>query len=220
MGNRAVIKGKGTVLGVYVHWNGGYDSVLAFTQYCKLKGYRSPESDDYGVARLCQVIGNFFGGESSVGVWAMPNERELTPEKVSDMCLDNGVSEIENWEIVAHWNDELIPLEREYHEGYDLNEFLCGIDECMPVREQLGKDYILADIVPVEDLKVGDKVYIQEWDGKVSVHTILGFGIHRNHTKIEPYVDLYDHEGDWTWNSNNFITDKYVRKVKETTNGN
>ena len=37
MGNRALIKGKGSNLGVYVHWNGGYDSVLAFTHYCKLK---------------------------------------------------------------------------------------------------------------------------------------------------------------------------------------
>ena len=29
MGNRAIIKGVGTNIGVYVHWNGGYDSVLA-----------------------------------------------------------------------------------------------------------------------------------------------------------------------------------------------
>lgn len=69
MGNRAIIKGVGTNIGVYVHWNGGYDSVLAFTQYCKLKGYRSPESDPaYGTARLAQVIGNFFGGSCSVGI--------------------------------------------------------------------------------------------------------------------------------------------------------
>ena len=32
MGNRAIIKGFGTNIGVYVHWNGGYDSVLAFTR--------------------------------------------------------------------------------------------------------------------------------------------------------------------------------------------
>lgn len=60
MGNRAIIKGKNQALGVYVHWNGGYDSVNAFCTYCKLKGYRSPETDTYGIARLAQVIGNFF----------------------------------------------------------------------------------------------------------------------------------------------------------------
>ena len=58
MGNRAIIKGVGTNIGVYVHWNGGYDSVLAFTQYCKLKGYRSLESAPaYGTARLAQTFG-------------------------------------------------------------------------------------------------------------------------------------------------------------------
>lgn len=56
MGNRAIIKGKNQALGVYVHWNGGYDSVNAFCTYCKLKGYRSPETDSYGIARLAQVI--------------------------------------------------------------------------------------------------------------------------------------------------------------------
>ena len=65
MGNRAIIKGKNQALGVYVHWNGGYDSVNVFCTYCKLKGYRSPETDSYGIARLAQVIGNFFGGNVS-----------------------------------------------------------------------------------------------------------------------------------------------------------
>lgn len=37
MGNRAIIKGKNQALGVYVHWNGGYDLVNAFCIYCKLK---------------------------------------------------------------------------------------------------------------------------------------------------------------------------------------
>ena len=72
MGNRAVITTSefmnlhediqfSNELGVYLHWNGGRDSVTAFLTYCKLKGYRPPETDCYGWARLCQVIGNFFG---------------------------------------------------------------------------------------------------------------------------------------------------------------
>lgn len=106
MGNRAVITiakrdTNGEVLkrvddneiGVYVHWNGGYDSVNAFLKYCKAKGYVSPEKDCYGWARLCQVIGNFFGGTNSLGI---------------DRCgrldcdnWDNGVYLIEDWEIVG-----------------------------------------------------------------------------------------------------------------------
>ena len=51
MGNRAVITNSksfdvanSTDLGVYLHWNGGRDSVEAFLKYCKLKGYRPPRS--------------------------------------------------------------------------------------------------------------------------------------------------------------------------------
>ena len=104
MGNRAIIKGKGTDIGVYVHWNGGYDSVRGFIEYCKLKGYRSPEVDSYGLARLCQVIGNFFGGTLSVGIVTMPGTKRMTAHKMKEYwALDNGIYELQNWDIVAHW---------------------------------------------------------------------------------------------------------------------
>ena len=131
MGNRAVItasKAKNVAesndIGVYLHWNGGRDSVEAFLKYCKLKGYRSPDTDCYGWARLCQVIGNFFGGESSIGI---------------DRCCcldcdnrDNGVYIIKGWEIVG----------REYFEGeeqryHDLLEMLEEIDDNQPEGERL-----------------------------------------------------------------------------------
>ena len=56
MGNRAVITTQEYLtnpdtIGVYLHWNGGRDSVQAFLLYCKLKGYRPPETDCYGWAR-------------------------------------------------------------------------------------------------------------------------------------------------------------------------
>jgi len=103
MGNRAVITTRNTefengidpnAIGVYLHWNGGVDCVTAFLRYCKKQGFRSPEKDNYGWARLCQVIGNFFSPEGlSVGV---------------DICSrldcnngDNGVYFIEDWEIVG-----------------------------------------------------------------------------------------------------------------------
>ena len=131
MGNRAVItasKAKNVAesndIGVYLHWNGGRDSVEAFLKYCELKGYRSPDTDCYGWARLCQVIGNFFGGELSIGI---------------DRCCcldcdnrDNGVYIIKGWEIVG----------REYFEGeeqryHDLLEMLEEIDDKQPEGERL-----------------------------------------------------------------------------------
>lgn len=68
MGNRCVIiteenylKNEG--LGIYCHRQGGRDSVTAFLRCCKLRNFRRPENDDYGWARLCQVIGNFMGAD-------------------------------------------------------------------------------------------------------------------------------------------------------------
>ena len=133
MGNRAVITTRENFnndgVGVYLHWNGGRDSVQAFLTYCKMKGYRKPTSDNYGWARLCQVIGNFFGGESSIGI-----------DKYSHLDYDNydnGTYIIDGWDIV----------DREYFNGneqysYDLYEMLCDIDNAQPTREQLGANKI------------------------------------------------------------------------------
>ena len=127
MGNRAVITIQSDAefkLGLYLHWNGGRDSVEAFLAYCKLKGYRSPEFDNYGWARLCQVIGNFFGGENSIGFDFFCN--------LDCKNGDNGVYVIEKWEIIG----------REYFEGsqqheYNLRDFLHEINSKMPEHDKL-----------------------------------------------------------------------------------
>lgn len=213
MGNRAIIKGKGQDLGVYVHWNGGIDSVTAFLEYCKLKRYRSPEVDTYGVARLCQVIGNFFGGSGSVGVEKI--NKNISPEYVSKLWLDNGIYEVENWKIKAHWNPDLVTSER--HEGYDLKEMLLKIDGSMPEDEQLGEDFILAEIIDSRSLKLGDKVYLPMFDGRYDVYTVVGIGEEEELCSANvaglPYVDLYDNRGDYSKNINNYIRDEKIRKV-------
>ena len=73
MGNRAVIAFQDAshdevqpdTVGIYLHWNGGPESVEAFLTAAKELGVRP---DDYGVARLCQIIGNWFGGTLSIGI--------------------------------------------------------------------------------------------------------------------------------------------------------
>ena len=220
MGNRAIIKGIGTNIGVYVHWNGGDDSVLAFTQYCKLKGYRSPDNDPaYGTARLAQVIGNYFGGRCSVGIENMSGTTVMTPELVQEFYLDNGVYEIEKWEIVKHWNPNVIALKNESHEGYDLIETLCEIDECQPAQEQLSKGFITADLVDPKTLNLYDEVFIQDFTGKVEKHTVVGFApentmMNGHDVSDLPFVDKWG-APDYENNINNYLTDKLVRKVKE-----
>jgi len=134
MGNRAVITFDKKV-GIYLHWNGGRDSVEAFLKYCELKKHRP---DDYGVARLAQVIGNFFGGTTSVGVSSYNN--------MDCDNGDNGVYVVENWKIT----------ERLFHSGseqdeYKLLEMLKDIDSKQP--EQLWKD---KSELTEEDLEVSN----------------------------------------------------------------
>ena len=53
-------------MGVYLHWNGGPESVTAFLDAAKELGVR--RENEYGAARLCQIIGNWFGGTLSLGI--------------------------------------------------------------------------------------------------------------------------------------------------------
>ena len=133
MGNRAVITSRRNFenngVGIYLHWNGGRDSVEGFLKYCEIKGYREPTSDCYGWARLTQVISNFFGGTTSIGV--------DTVDRLDCDNYDNGVYIIEGWNIV----------DREYFRGaeqdeYSLEEMLYAIDEKQPEEEQLGRTAI------------------------------------------------------------------------------
>lgn len=124
MGNRAVITTRQKKIGIYLHWNGGRDSVEAFLEYCRLKNYRCPENDNYGWARLCQVIGNFFGGSTSIGI-----------DKYENLDIDNGdngVYVIEDWKIV-----DRLYFKGSEQQNYDLKEMLVEINSCQPEREQI-----------------------------------------------------------------------------------
>lgn len=133
MGNRAVITTKENFenngVGIYIHWNGGRDSVEAFLKYCELKGHRSPNTDCYGWARLGQVIANFFGGTTSIGI--------DTVNHLDCDNYDNGVYFIEKWEVVGR---KYFSGEEQYN--YDLEEMLIEIDARQPLNEQLGIDKI------------------------------------------------------------------------------
>lgn len=130
MGNRAVITTEigwncpMYHLGVYLHWNGGRDSVQAFLTYCKLKGYRTPESDCYGWARLCQVIGNYFGGKYSVGI-------DVVSALDTDNW-DNGVYIIKDWEIIGRQY-----MRNPEQNNYPLLDMLQEINEAQPEKERI-----------------------------------------------------------------------------------
>ena len=109
MGNRAVITIKEKDVpqedwnSLYLHWNGGRDSVEPFFHVAKLYEIRCQEDSSYAIARLSQLIGNTLGGTLSLGVGAY---------KCLDTYSDNGVYVVEDWEIVDRLN----------HDGYEQSE--------------------------------------------------------------------------------------------------
>lgn len=157
MGNRAVITTKENWkhdgVGIYLHWNGGRDSVEGFLKYCELKGYRSPSNDCYGWARLAQVIGNFLGGALSVGIdtiWHLDRDNG-----------DNGVYIIDGWKIADRYY-----FDGHEQESYSLEEMLLAIDESMPEEEQLGEEFLKAEEFEIKDLDIGDTVFYASYGEK------------------------------------------------------
>lgn len=83
---------------------------------------------------------------------------------------DNGIYVIEGWAIV-----ERIGGYDYGSDGYDHDEMLRDIDKSQPEDQQLGA-YLDADVVPVSDLSVGDRVYMRNTRGNMVEHTVVGFG--------------------------------------------
>ena len=142
MGNRAVITcskaadvASSNDIGVYLHWNGDPTSVNAFLAYCEARGFRSPDRDPYGWARLCQVIGNFFGGDLSVDIDAC--------NRLDCDNYDNGVYVIEGWKVVDR---EYAPYATHGFDWCDrILEMLVAINAAQPRNDRLKK----ADLVEI-----------------------------------------------------------------------
>lgn len=209
MGNRAIVKPIDKSVGVYLHWNGGVESVTAFLEYCKLKEHRDfggKHADGYGIARFCQVVGNFFGGGLSIGL-----ETDVVESEEQAEWMDNGIYVVDGWDIVRRIgspDDKIVKPS---------TQMLLQIDQSQPVSEQLGHDYITAELVDARDLKVGDEIFMLRYEGKPEVYTVAGIAppdTIRNGSDVSglPYVDLYGRDGDYSWNINNYLRGEVRRK--------
>ena len=128
MGNRAVITTNKNLndIGIYLHWNGGRDSVEAFLAYCNLKHYRKPEHDSYGFAMLINVITNTFADGLSCDVNVC--------SRLDCDNYDNGVYIIKDWYIV----DRMYEHGEQYE--YDFVAMINDIDSKQPEHMQLTRE--------------------------------------------------------------------------------
>lgn len=168
MGNRCVITTKANMdnngVGIYLHWNGGRDSVAAFLEYCELRGFRAPSEDEYGWARLAQVIANFMdAGGLSVGVDTVNN--------LDCDNGDNGVFLIDGWRITGRMY--FVGAEQDL---YSRKDMLKAIDDAQPAVQQIG-GILTAEKVPTSDLMPGDKIYLKDdLTGHYDVVEVVGCG--------------------------------------------
>ena len=179
MGNRAVICEESAYpggIGIYLHWNGGRDSVEAFLKYCRLRGLQS-------MADLVMVISNFFGGDTSIEV-------DLVSKLDCDNW-DNGVYLIKDMEIVGR----KFVRSGEQNE-YDIDGMVEAINEAQPAKQQIPVEFLHGVPVSPEKLKVGDIVSFRDWHGNFITLPVIGFGkkgevVNGSDVSRVPFVGLY-----------------------------
>ena len=126
MGNRAVVcfdKFKPTRIAIYLHWNGGRDSIEAFLKATRILMGDRLGDESYAQARFIQVIGTAMVGNLSFGIGTC---------KQYGKDQDNGVYVIDSEtmtikdRIFSDWYEEEGETFHEQME-HNLNEFTNNI---------------------------------------------------------------------------------------------
>ena len=153
MGNRAIVKPVDSNIGVYLHWNGGRDSVEAFLEYCRIRGFRDfggEHADGFGIARFLQVVSNFFGGSLDIGI-----QEGVVMDTSCAKWIDNGIYEIDGWNIVGRCPGDI--AEQSCH---NIQTMLELIDSAQPKNEQLGLGFLRGKEIEESELKPGDIIWV------------------------------------------------------------
>ena len=107
MGNRAWVvltDGKECGPAVYLHWNGGADSVYAFIAEMENRKIRTGDVQ-YATARFIQLVGEFFDGDDigtlSLGVSNLPDGFGPDADKVGWLSEDENGLYIVQWPVIG-----------------------------------------------------------------------------------------------------------------------
>ena len=188
-------------LGLYLHWNGGRDSVEAFLKYCKLT--KKTGGFQYGMLPLAQVIKN----------WSIElGNIIINPFNYNS---DNGIYIVDKkWNIIDRKKFNGI----EQNE-YNLEEFLKDLDKSQPTDYQLGEEYFKGKFVNRKDIEIGDEVFItSNINYKTKKYKVIGIGIDKmvNGTRVKdiPYINSLGRLG-YENNINNYLLEENYRVIKK-----
>ena len=140
MGNRAYIGFENNPIHIYVHWNGGLESVKAFCDVAKERGFRDPTGDPmYAMARLTGLIHEFFGvtDSTSLGICAFTSQED---EQESVAFADNGKYVIgKDWQIIRHYQYDYDDKEK----IVELNTSIDSLSENNKERYEAIKSFLI-----------------------------------------------------------------------------
>jgi hypothetical protein len=161
-GDKTPAKGSDAMPAVYLHWNGGPESVYAFIKYAKdvcRKG-----DAEYIPARFVQIVCNYFGSNLSVGLTA--TKREDIPELAK--VGDNGVYVIEtnNMHVYAR---HLEVYDNEAGEGEDKFSLKALSRKEIEDEKIEARAHKNAVELPEALAEVNDAFFRKEWDQEVVV---------------------------------------------------
>ena len=115
----------------------------------------------------------------------------------------------------------------EEEDWHQFDDMLRSFDASMPEELRLG-EFLDSVEVPASELKVGDEVWMfDSVYGKWEAFPVVGFGqpeFNRIAVEVDvpngrkktiypdlPYVAKCDHDGDFSWNCNNYVHDDMAR---------
>ena len=188
-------------LGLYLHWNGGRDSVEAFLKYCKLT--KKTGGFQCGMLSLAQVIKNWSIELGNIIVNPFNHNS------------DNGIYIVDKkWNIIDRKKFNGI----EQNE-YNLEEFLKELDESQPAEYQLGEEYFKGEFIKREDVEIGDEVFIMNnINYTIKKCKVVGIGIDRvlngRNIKGIPYINEYGYRG-YENNINNYLFEEEYRVIRK-----
>jgi hypothetical protein len=149
MGNRAVIcfettkyvidkktgvyKPKGKTVeafALYLHWNGGPESIYAFLDVCNKRFADRGNDHGYFAARLTETIGRFFGGNLSLGLLSVSSTAIAAINCKRPSVVDEELSQGDNGVyVLGHRDNDGFTVVGRYVDGKALTPSEIAVEE-------------------------------------------------------------------------------------------
>ena len=117
---KATYKAKVQPFGVYLHWNGGPESIYAFLAVLNKRMEDRGGDLSYAAARFVEIIGRYFGGNTSLGLLGFTT-RDQNAMTNNNNVRANHISHGDNGIYVIAWDGKKYGVTKRYGADYGDN---------------------------------------------------------------------------------------------------